>query len=41
MSMPFQMSARGDLANWSTGDPRAIPSVGGAMDLAMAPSRPG
>ena len=31
----FQVSARGDLANWSTGDPRAIPSVGGAMDLAI------
>ena len=24
----------GDLANWHTGDPRAIPAVGGAMDLA-------
>ena len=31
----FQVSATGDLANWSTGDPRAIPSVGGAMDLAI------
>jgi 3-oxoadipate CoA-transferase beta subunit len=31
----FQVSARGDLANWSTGDPQAIPSVGGAMDLAI------
>ena len=31
----FQVSARGDLANWSTGDPKAIPSVGGAMDLAI------
>jgi 3-oxoadipate CoA-transferase beta subunit len=31
----FQVSASGDLANWSTGDPRAIPSVGGAMDLAI------
>jgi 3-oxoadipate CoA-transferase beta subunit len=31
----FQVSTRGDLANWSTGDPRAIPSVGGAMDLAI------
>ena len=29
----FQVSARGDLANWSTGDDR-IPAVGGAMDLA-------
>jgi 3-oxoadipate CoA-transferase beta subunit len=31
----FQVSATGDLANWSTGDPQAIPSVGGAMDLAI------
>jgi 3-oxoadipate CoA-transferase beta subunit len=31
----FQVSAHGDLANWSTGDPQAIPSVGGAMDLAI------
>lgn len=31
----FQVSARGDLANWSTGDKDAIPSVGGAMDLAV------
>ncbi len=31
----FQVSACGDLANWSTGDPQAIPSVGGAMDLAI------
>jgi 3-oxoadipate CoA-transferase beta subunit len=30
----FQVSARGDLANWSTGAPDAIPAVGGAMDLA-------
>lgn len=30
----FQVSARGDLANWSTGEPEAIPAVGGAMDLA-------
>lgn len=29
----LQVSQRGDLANWSTGDPDAIPSVGGAMDL--------
>ena len=26
---------RGDLANWHTGDPAAIPAVGGAMDLAI------
>src|SRR5205823_6651048 len=25
----------GDLANWSTGEPGAIPAVGGAMDLAV------
>lgn len=30
----FQVSERGDLANWSTGEPDAIPAVGGAMDLA-------
>jgi len=31
----FQVSAGGDLANWSTGEPGAIPAVGGAMDLAI------
>ncbi|CAM5349203.1 3-oxoacid CoA-transferase subunit B [Eoetvoesiella caeni] len=31
----FQVSATGDLANWSTGAPDAIPAVGGAMDLAL------
>ena len=30
----FQVSADGDLANWHTGKPDAIPAVGGAMDLA-------
>ena len=30
----FQVSASGDLANWHTGEPDAIPAVGGAMDLA-------
>lgn len=31
----FQVSVRGDLANWHTGAPDAIPAVGGAMDLAV------
>jgi len=31
----FQVSAYGDLANWHTGEPGAIPAVGGAMDLAI------
>ena len=30
----FQISAAGDLANWSTGGPDSVPAVGGAMDLA-------
>ena len=29
----LQVAANGDLANWSTGKPGAIPAVGGAMDL--------
>jgi 3-oxoadipate CoA-transferase beta subunit len=29
----MQVSSSGDLANWSTGAPDAIPAVGGAMDL--------
>lgn len=29
----LQISEQGDLANWSTGEPGAIPAVGGAMDL--------
>ncbi len=29
----MQVSQNGDLANWSTGAPDAIPAVGGAMDL--------
>ena len=31
----FQVSHTGDLANWHTGAPDAIPAVGGAMDLAI------
>ena len=31
----FQVSQNGDLANWHTGEPGAIPAVGGAMDLAV------
>ena len=29
----MQVAQNGDLANWSTGAPKAIPAVGGAMDL--------
>lgn len=35
----FQVSERGDLANWHTGKPDAIPGVGGAMDLAIGAKR--
>lgn len=35
----FQVSASGDLANWHTGGPDAIPAVGGAMDLATGAKR--
>ena len=35
----FQVSTRGDLANWHTGAPDAIPAVGGAMDLAIGAKR--
>jgi 3-oxoadipate CoA-transferase beta subunit len=31
----FQVSVKGDLANWHTGEADAIPAVGGAMDLAI------
>lgn len=31
----FQVAVNGDLANWHTGGPDAIPAVGGAMDLAI------
>ena len=35
----FQVSVKGDLANWHTGAPGAIPAVGGAMDLALGAKR--
>jgi 3-oxoadipate CoA-transferase, beta subunit len=35
----FQVSRKGDLANWHTGAPDAIPAVGGAMDLAIGAKR--
>ena len=35
----FQVSVRGDLANWHTGGADAIPAVGGAMDLAIGAKR--
>ncbi|MFI2361268.1 3-oxoacid CoA-transferase subunit B [Promicromonospora sp. NPDC019610] len=35
----FQVSTSGDLANWSTGHPGAVPAVGGAMDLAVGARR--
>jgi len=35
----FQVSATGDLANWHTGAPDAMPAVGGAMDLAIGAKR--
>lgn len=35
----FQVSVAGDLANWHTGAPDAIPAVGGAMDLASGARR--
>jgi 3-oxoadipate CoA-transferase, beta subunit len=31
----YQVAVNGDLANWHTGAPDAIPAVGGAMDLAV------
>lgn len=35
----YQVSETGDLANWHTGAPDAIPAVGGAMDLAVGAKR--
>ena len=35
----FQVSTRGDLANWHTRAADAIPAVGGAMDLAIGAKR--
>jgi 3-oxoadipate CoA-transferase, beta subunit len=35
----MQVSEKGDLANWHTGAPDAIPAVGGAMDLALGAKR--
>ncbi len=35
----FQVSEKGDLANWHTGEADAIPAVGGAMDLAIGAKR--
>lgn len=35
----FQVAVNGDLANWHTGQPDAIPAVGGAMDLAIGAKR--
>lgn len=35
----LQVAQNGDLANWSTGAPDAIPAVGGAMDLVAGVKR--
>ena len=35
----YEVSERGDIANWSTGSDDAIPGVGGAMDLAAGARR--
>ena len=35
----FEVASNGDLANWATADPGAIPAVGGAMDLAVGARR--
>src|SRR5690606_20330930 len=31
----FEVASNGDIANWDTGEPGAIPAVGGAMDLVV------
>ncbi len=35
----LQVATNGDIANWSTGAPDAIPAVGGAMDLVQGVKR--
>ncbi|WP_308295715.1 CoA-transferase [Streptomyces odontomachi] len=35
----YEVSAAGDLANWSLGDPKKAAAVGGAMDLAVGAKR--
>ncbi|MFO7482895.1 CoA-transferase, partial [Oceanibaculum nanhaiense] len=35
----FEVSLKGDLANWTTEDPNFPPGVGGAMDLAVGAKR--
>lgn len=35
----MQVAENGDIANWSTGAPDAIPAVGGAMDLVQGAKR--
>jgi 3-oxoadipate CoA-transferase, beta subunit len=35
----FQVSERGDLANWATSENDAAPAIGGAMDLAAGAKR--
>ena len=35
----YQVAANGDLANWNVPDPKVIPGIGGAMDLAAGAKR--
>ena len=35
----FQVAPNGDIASWSTGDPEAVPGIGGAMDLVAGAKR--